>query len=165
MQADFSLHQRSAQKVNLARLSYRAGTHEVPIKARHACFDGLTIGLHWVTVLLVIALFASAWLHAVAEAQHSGFTPTLLQIHRSLGLTVWFITAMRLVWRLLRVKSSRLASSRRSIASPSMGCSRSGVRRRPLEAGKADYDSFPRGGSIVTTPEGTFVRHFRAAQN
>ena len=123
MQADLLLHQRSAQNVNLARLSYRAGTHEVPIKARHACFDGLTIGLHWVTVLLVIALFASAWLHAVAEAQHSGFTPALLQIHRSLGVTVWLITAMRLVWRLTKARMPPFLSGMTRLHRATVKCS------------------------------------------
>jgi cytochrome b561 len=69
-------------------------------RERRPSFDGLTIGLHWGTVLLVLALFTSAWLHALAEARQSGFTPVLLQIHRSVGLTIWIVTALRLAWRL-----------------------------------------------------------------
>jgi cytochrome b561 len=48
----------------------------------------------------VLALFGSAWLHALAEARESNFTPVLLQIHRSFGVTIWVITALRLAWRL-----------------------------------------------------------------
>jgi cytochrome b561 len=70
------------------------------INAQRARFDGLTIGIHWTTVLVVLALFATAWLHALAEERHSDFTPFLLQIHRSLGVIVWIITALRLAWRL-----------------------------------------------------------------
>jgi cytochrome b561 len=69
-------------------------------RERRPSFDGLTIGLHWGTVLLVLALFTSAWLHALAEARQSDFTPVLLQIHRSVGVTIWIVTALRLAWRL-----------------------------------------------------------------
>jgi len=80
---------------------HRVGwTRETPINARRSAFDGLTIRLHWATVLLVLALFASAWLHALAEVRQSDFTPVLLQIHRSFGVTIWVVTALRLAWRL-----------------------------------------------------------------
>ena len=69
-------------------------------RERRPSFDGLMIGLHWGTVLLVLALFTSAWLHALAEARQSDFTPVLLQIHRSVGVTIWVVTAFRLAWRL-----------------------------------------------------------------
>jgi len=67
-------------------------------------FDGLTIGLHWATVLFVLAQFASAWLHTLAEVRQSDFTPVLLQIHRSIGVTIWVVTALRLAWRLTRAR-------------------------------------------------------------
>jgi cytochrome b561 len=63
-------------------------------------FDSVTRGLHWATAFLVLALFATAWLHALAEEQQSDFTPFLLQIHRSIGVIVWTITVLRLAWRL-----------------------------------------------------------------
>ncbi|SRR5712691_6972355 len=100
MQTDFLLNQQSAREVDLAPLRYRPWTHEAPINARHPSFDGLTIGLHWATVLLVLALFASTWLHAFAEVRQSDFTSVLLQIHRSFGVTIWVVTALRLAWRL-----------------------------------------------------------------
>ena len=100
MQRDSLHNQQSARGVDLAPLRHRGWTHETPINARRPSFDGLTIGLHWATVLLVLALFASAWLHALAETRESDFTPVLLQIHRSFGVTVWVVTALRLAWRL-----------------------------------------------------------------
>jgi superoxide oxidase len=69
------------------------GTHRPP-------FDGITISLHWITAFLVLAVLATAWLHAVAEEQKSDLTPVLLQIHRSIGVVVWAATALRLAWRL-----------------------------------------------------------------
>ena len=92
MQTEFLLNQQSAREVDSAPLHYRA--------AWRPPFDGLTIGLHWATVLLVLVLFASAWLHALAEVRQSDFTPVLLQIHRSSGVTIWVVTVLRLAWRL-----------------------------------------------------------------
>jgi len=100
MQTDFLPNQQSPHEVDLSPVRYCAWTHETPINARRPSFDGLTIGLHWGTVLLVLALFTSAWLHALAEARQSAFTPVLLQIHRSVGVTIWVVTALRLAWRL-----------------------------------------------------------------
>jgi superoxide oxidase len=100
MQADLLLEQQCAREAESALLHDRTRTREVPINARRPPFDGLTIRLHWATVLLVLALFASAWLHALAEVLESSLTPLLLQIHRSFGVTVWVVTALRLAWRL-----------------------------------------------------------------
>src|SRR5258705_7677227 len=94
MQTEFLLNQQSAREVDSAPLRYRA--------AWRPPFDGVTICLHWATVLLVLALFASAWLHALAEVRQSDFTPVLLQIHRSFGVTIWVVTALRLAWRLTK---------------------------------------------------------------
>jgi cytochrome b561 len=51
-------------------------------------------------------LFASAWLHALAEVRQSDFTAVLLQIHRSFGVTIWVVTAFRLAWRLTNASLS-----------------------------------------------------------
>jgi superoxide oxidase len=71
-----------------------------PIHVQRPPFDRMTRGLHWVTAFLVLALFVTAWLHALAEEQKSDFAPFLLQIHRSVGVVVWTLTAFRLAWRL-----------------------------------------------------------------
>ena len=77
-------------KVRSDRLPGKASTPRPP-------FDRVTIGVHWATVLIVLALFSSAWLHAYShDSVHKAL---LLQIHRSLGVTVWMITIMRLLWR------------------------------------------------------------------
>src|SRR5262245_50418122 len=105
MQIDLVLKQQSAKQqgtpgAEAAPLRDRAPTHETPINARRPPFDDLTIRLHWATVLLVLALFATALLHALAEVLESTLTPLLLQIHRSFGVTIWLVTAFRLAWRL-----------------------------------------------------------------
>jgi superoxide oxidase len=62
-------------------------------------FDGLTRGLHWATAIFVLVLFVTAWLHELNE-ENGVFGPLLLQIHRSVGVMVWMVTALRLAWRL-----------------------------------------------------------------
>jgi superoxide oxidase len=62
-------------------------------------FDAVTRALHWATVLLVLSLFASAWLHGFLEVRQNDDAPIVIWIHRSLGVTLWALTASRLVWR------------------------------------------------------------------
>jgi hypothetical protein len=51
--------------------------------ARRPPFDNVTIFFHWVTVLIVLPMFTSAWLSS--QSQDVAFTSVLLQIHKSLG--------------------------------------------------------------------------------
>ena len=100
MQTDSFLGQRSAPRARLAHARHPARTAGVSIDAQRPPFDRVTINLHWATALLVLILFVSAGLHALAEAKESELAPALLQIHRSTGVTVWVVTALRLIWRL-----------------------------------------------------------------
>ena len=100
MRTDLLLGQQSASHADIAVVRQHARTDDASVDARRPPFDRVTIGLHWATVLLVLTLFASAWLHALAAARQSDLAPALLQIHRSFGVTVWVMTALRLTWRL-----------------------------------------------------------------
>ena len=73
-----------------------------PREARRPPFDSVTIAFHWATVLIVLAMFASAWLHS--QSHDDVFKALLLQFHRSLGVTIWVATVSRLVWRLTNAK-------------------------------------------------------------
>jgi cytochrome b561 len=105
MQTDFLLNQPSERETNShALLRCSALADMAPTNFRRPPFDSLTIYLHWVTALFVLAMFASAWLHALAEARESVFTGVLLQFHRSLGVTIWIATGLRFAWRLTNAK-------------------------------------------------------------
>jgi cytochrome b561 len=67
-----------------------------PARARPP-FDTLTITLHWTTLLIVLTLFGSGLLYGQVEER--SWAPPLLQVHRSLGLTIWTLTVLRLLWR------------------------------------------------------------------
>jgi len=70
-----------------------------PIRARH---QALTIALHWVTVLLVLAQFALAIVHELLS--HTEIRRDVLTAHRSLGVVIWFLVVGRLAWRLLGMR-------------------------------------------------------------
>jgi cytochrome b561 len=68
----------------------------MPARARPP-FDSLTITLHWTTLLIVLSLFGSGLLYGQVEER--SWAPPLLQVHRSLGVTIWTLTVFRLLWR------------------------------------------------------------------
>ena len=69
----------------------------VLIPQRPSRFDAVTISLHWLTVLLLVGLFASAWSLGVAtDGQAAG---RLLTIHRSFGAAALVVALCRLGWR------------------------------------------------------------------
>src|SRR5579862_3045545 len=62
----------------------------------------LTIVLHWVTALLVLAQIALAALHdQVSDAE---MRRGALTAHRSLGVLIWLLVIGRLAWRLLGMR-------------------------------------------------------------
>jgi len=66
-----------------------------PARARPP-FDTLTITLHWTTALIVLTLFGSGLLYGQVEER--SWAPSLLQVHRSLGVTLWTLTVFQLLW-------------------------------------------------------------------
>jgi cytochrome b561 len=70
------------------------GTREL----RRPPFDMLTITLHWVTALLVLAQLGSGLLYGQVEERP--WATYLLGAHQSLGMTIWTVTVLRYLWRL-----------------------------------------------------------------
>jgi cytochrome b561 len=60
-------------------------------------FDQTTRLMHWLTAGLMLSVFVLALSIdlATSRASHAAF----LQLHRSVGLTVWVVTLFRLAWR------------------------------------------------------------------
>jgi superoxide oxidase len=60
-------------------------------------FDRATRFMHWLTAGLVLSAFVLAFSIdlATSRSAHVAF----LQLHRSVGLTVWLLTMFRLAWR------------------------------------------------------------------
>src|SRR6202035_3637756 len=84
-----------------------ANVDRVLIGARRPPFDSVTICFHWATVLIVLAMFATAWLHSMSH--DDAVKAILLQTHRSLGVTIWMATVVGLAWALDQGKASAAA--------------------------------------------------------
>jgi superoxide oxidase len=65
-------------------------------------FDTVTITLHWITLLLVLAMMGTGLLYGRMEDQ--SWAPSLLWAHRSLGVIIWMSTVVRFSWRLKGVR-------------------------------------------------------------
>jgi hypothetical protein len=61
-------------------------------------FDQLSITLHWLTVLLIVVLFASAWAREAVD-HDTRLASTLMTAHRTTGVVTWIVGWVRLVWR------------------------------------------------------------------
>lgn len=73
-------------------------------------FDTLTIGIHWVTLALVIAMFTTALMRGLTSDREQA--AVFLLVHRSTGVLLWTLTITRLAWR--------LSGGRRPALPPSM---------------------------------------------
>ena len=61
-------------------------------------FDGTSIMLHWLTVLLIVIQFASIWTReAIGDKSSPG--AVLLSLHWTSGVLIWFVAVARLAWR------------------------------------------------------------------
>ena len=67
--------------------SKSSSANAMPVDARRLPFDRVTIAFHWATVLIVLAMFATAWLYV--RTHDAVLKAILLQTHRSMGLTLW----------------------------------------------------------------------------
>jgi superoxide oxidase len=61
-------------------------------------FDQISITLHWLTVLLIVLQFSSAWLREAVD-HDSSLAVTILTTHRTSGALIWIVSLVRLVWR------------------------------------------------------------------
>ena len=61
-------------------------------------FDQISIALHWITVLLILVQFTSAWLHEAVD-ENGSLAAAILATHRASGLLTWIVVSVRLVWR------------------------------------------------------------------
>jgi cytochrome b561 len=74
---------------------------EVGMDARRGTvdsYDRVMRAVHWTTLLLVAGVFVAVWI-AEPELVGKSNSELIVQIHRSLGLTVAVLTIFRLIWR------------------------------------------------------------------
>jgi cytochrome b561 len=70
----------------------------MPIRNLTDRWGAVSIGLHWLTVVLILGLAPVGYL--MQELPNSPFKIKVFMLHKSFGLTVLALTGLRLVWRL-----------------------------------------------------------------
>lgn len=90
------------QETAAADLSHGSKVERLPPVIQRTSFDGVTLAFHWATVVLVLGLFTTAIWSLISH--DDVLRVLLLRIHRSLGMTVWTTTVLRLVWRKTNAK-------------------------------------------------------------
>jgi superoxide oxidase len=75
-----------------------AGGTNLEATAESERFDDISITLHWLTVLLIVALFASAWAREAVD-HDTRLASALMTVHRTTGVVTWIVGWARLVWR------------------------------------------------------------------
>ena len=75
----------------------------VMLADKRTSFDGVSIAFHWLTAVMVLSLITTAVWHS--QSHDDVLRVLLLRIHRSLGVTVWFTTVSRLIWRMTHAQS------------------------------------------------------------
>lgn len=68
--------------------------------------DGVSMTLHWLTLLLLIVLFGTIW--ARQRASDGDTATLLLTLHRSAGVLIWIVTLIRLVWKATAARAAAL---------------------------------------------------------
>jgi cytochrome b561 len=65
--------------------------------SKRGVFDPTTRLMHWLTAGLMLSVFVLAFSIDLATSRTSH--TVFLQLHRSVGLTIWVVTLVRLAWR------------------------------------------------------------------
>jgi len=60
-------------------------------------FDQTSIILHWLTVLLILVQFSTAWL--LDAVNQDDLAAAIFDAHQSSGALIWIVSLARLVWR------------------------------------------------------------------
>lgn len=68
--------------------------------------DAVSMTFHWLTLAMLIALFASAW--AREQASDGNTATLLLTLHRSAGVLIWLATLGRLLWKATAARTPEL---------------------------------------------------------
>jgi superoxide oxidase len=68
----------------------------IPLDSAPRAYDTAMKFLHWLTLALIIAVFALA---SAIDLVPGPMQDTVTQLHRSIGLTIWVTTLARLAWR------------------------------------------------------------------
>jgi cytochrome b561/polyisoprenoid-binding protein YceI len=64
-------------------------------------YTAVAIALHWAIALLIIGLIAVGWIMSDMEGGPGSPKTSIIQLHKSFGITVLLLTIARIIWRLM----------------------------------------------------------------
>lgn len=74
-------------------------------------YGGVAQALHWLTSALVVAVLPLAWI-GTSLARDAAAKPLVFTLHKSVGLTIFAIVALRILWRALNPPPPETTESR-----------------------------------------------------
>lgn len=72
-----------------------------PATERHQRYTAVAIALHWAIALLIIGMIAVGWIMGDMAGGPGSPKTAIIQIHKSIGITILLLTVARIVWRLM----------------------------------------------------------------
>jgi len=64
-------------------------------------YTAVAIALHWAIALLIIGMIAVGWIMDAMPGGPGSPKTAIIQIHKSVGITILLLTVARIVWRLM----------------------------------------------------------------
>jgi cytochrome b561 len=86
------------EQIDMTKSLESAETLTIKVSHESGRFDQISIALHWLTVLLIVGQFTTAWLRETVDHE-SSFAVALLAMHRTTGVLAWTVGLVRLLWR------------------------------------------------------------------
>ncbi len=72
-----------------------------PPAERQQRYTAVAIALHWAIALLIIGMIAVGWIMGDMAGGPGSPKTAIIQIHKSIGITILLLTIARIVWRLM----------------------------------------------------------------
>src|SRR5262245_57020657 len=69
--------------------------------ARQQRYTSVAIALHWTIALLIIGMIAFGWILEDMAGGPGSAKTSLIQVHKSVGITILLLSVARIVWRLM----------------------------------------------------------------
>jgi cytochrome b561 len=89
---------KNLEQIDMTKKSESAEALAVKAAVESRRFDHISIGLHWLTVLLILGQFTTAWVREGLDHDRS-LAVAILATHRTMGVLTWIVGLARLAWR------------------------------------------------------------------
>jgi cytochrome b561 len=89
---------KNLEQIDMTKKSESAEALAVKAAVEGRRFEHISIGLHWLTVLLILGQFTTAWIREVLDHDRS-LALAILATHRTMGVLTWIVGLARLAWR------------------------------------------------------------------